>query len=49
MATIITLKHKKTRSSKAQLLETEHIIIEVPADIADTHWKKIEVNTDIGG
>lgn len=49
MATIITLTQKKARSSKAQPLEIEHIITEVPADIADTHWKRIEVSTDIGG
>lgn len=49
MATIITLTQKKASSSKAQPLEIEPIIIEVPADTADAHWKRIEVSTDTGG
>lgn len=49
MATIITLTQKKASSSKAQPLEIEPFIIEVPADTADAHWKRIEVSTDTGG
>lgn len=49
MATIITLTQKVARSSKAQPLQIEHIITEVPADVADIHWKRREVSTDIGG
>lgn len=48
MATIITLTQKKASSSKAQPLEIEPIIIEVPADTADAPWKRIEVSTDTG-
>lgn len=46
MATIITLTQKKASSSKAQPLEIEPIIIEVPADTADAPWKRIEVTTN---
>lgn len=44
-----TLAEKAARSSKAQPLEIEHIVTEVPADIADTHWKRVKARTDIGG
>lgn len=49
MATIITLTQKKASSSKAQPLEIEPSITEVPADTADAPWKRIEVSTDTGG